>query len=214
MVCKHMILDHHYWVFKNELSPHICDEIVKYAEQKDFEKGVVGGSVDEVKKIQDTDEYKHSLKQIRNSNIVWLPEQWVHNEIIPFVNTANKNAKWDFNLVTFETLQFSRYDVGQFYDWHPDQSRKLFTDEKKKNMTRKLSVSVILNDDFEGGDLQFREQIDPIDNNNKDTITMTCEERGKGTVIVFPSFVWHRVTPVTKGVRKSLVMWNIGPKFV
>ncbi len=208
-----MILNHHYWIFKNELSPHICDEIVRYAEQKKFEKGIVGGSVEEVKKIQDTDDYKHKLKQIRSSNIVWLPEQWVHNEIIPFVNTANRNAGWDFDLVTFETLQFSRYDVGHFYDWHPDQSAKLYEDEKKKNMTRKLSVSVILNDEFSGCDLQFRQQIDTINNPDKDTTIMTCEERGKGTVIVFPSFLWHRVTPVTKGVRKSLVMWNIGYKF-
>ena len=209
-----MILNHHYWIFKNELSPHICDEIVRYAEQKNFEKGIVGGSVEEVKKIQDTDDYKHKLKQIRSSNIVWLPEQWVHNEIIPFVNTANRNAGWDFDLVTFETLQFSRYDVGHFYDWHPDQSAKLYEDEKKKNMTRKLSVSVILNDEFSGGDLQFRQQIDTINNPDKDTTIMTCKERGKGTVIVFPSFLWHRVTPVTKGVRNSLVMWTIGKPFV
>ncbi len=213
MVYKHMILKNNFWVFKNQLSPHICDEIVKYAEQKNLEKGIVGGSVDDVKKIQDTADYQNRLKQIRSSNIVWLPEQWIHNEIIPFVNMANKNAGWDFDLVSFETLQFSRYDVGQFYDWHPDQSAKLYQDEAKKNMTRKLSVSVILNEEFSGGDLQYRQQVDTIDNSDKDTKITTCEERGKGTVIVFPSFVWHRVTPVTKGVRKSLVMWNIGYKF-
>ena len=110
-----MILNHHFWIFKKQLSPYICDEIVKYAEQKNLEKGIVGGSVNEVKKIQDTADYKHKLKQIRNSNIVWLPEQWIHNEIIPFVNMANRNAGWDFDLVTFETLQFSRYDVGHIY---------------------------------------------------------------------------------------------------
>ena len=208
-----MILEHLYWTFKNEFSSHICDEIVKYAEQKNFQKGFVGASLEEIETVKNTEQYKNNLKQIRDSDVVWLTEQWIHNEVIPFVQTANRNANWDFNLASFEPLQFSNYNVGQFYDWHPDQSKKLYTDAGKENMTRKISVSVILNDEFEGGDLQFRDQRDTINNVGEDTITMTCEEKGKGTVIVFPSFVWHRVTPVTKGVRKSLVMWNIGDKF-
>ena len=76
---------------------------------------------------------------------------------------ANKNAAWDFDLVSFETLQFSRYDVGQFYDWHPDQSAKLYQDEAKKNMTRKI-ISYIF------------------------SITITCDFKNQRTILSFNLF--------------------------
>lgn len=211
-----MILEHKYWVFKNGVSPYICDEILRYVEEKKtLKKGQVGGEEKDIKTDDPT--YKKQLSEVRNSNIIWMHEQWVHNEVFPFVETANKNAGWNFNISGFETVQFSKYNVGQFYDWHPDQYNKPYDGEKnwKKGLIRKISVSVILNDNFEGGDFQIREQRDTIDNpEQKDTIKVTVPERGKGTVIVFPSFLWHRVTPVTKGVRNSLVMWTIGKPFV
>ena len=63
--------------------------------------------------------------------------------------------------------------------------------------------------DYEGGELefQFRNQDDP-------TLTRTCTEiLPRGSIVVFPSFVWHRVKPVTKGTRYSLVIWNLGYPF-
>ena len=76
---------------------------------------------------------------------------------------------------------------------------------------RKLSMTVSLTnpDEYEGGDLEF-------DFRNQDEASQPriCEEiRPKGSVIVFPSFVWHRVKPVTKGIRHSLVCWNLGYPF-
>jgi PKHD-type hydroxylase len=70
--------------------------------------------------------------------------------------------------------------------------------------TRKLSVVVALNDGFEGG--QF--QINTNGEHNPETIPLP-----KGRLVVFPSYILHRVTPVTKGVRHSLVVWVVGPKF-
>ena len=76
---------------------------------------------------------------------------------------------------------------------------------------RKLSMTVSLTDpdEYEGGDLEFY-----FRNTDKGSQPRICEEiRKKGSVIIFPSFVWHRVKPVTKGIRHSLVCWNLGYSF-
>ena len=70
---------------------------------------------------------------------------------------------------------------------------------------RKLSLSLALNDDFEGGEFQINE--------GKETNPITVPMH-KGRVVLFPSFMIHRVTPITKGTRKSIVVWVNGPKFV
>ena len=79
-------------------------------------------------------------------------------------------------------------------------------------MTRKLSVTVSLADDneYDGGDLEFdlRDRGDSASN-----VITSKEARTKGSIIVFPSFVWHRVAPVTRGTRYSLVIWNLGWPF-
>jgi PKHD-type hydroxylase len=71
--------------------------------------------------------------------------------------------------------------------------------------TRKLSLTLLLSDpdtDFEGGELQFGHET-----------TAESAKIKKGTLILFPSFELHQVTPVTKGVRKSIVVWILGPKW-
>jgi PKHD-type hydroxylase len=69
-------------------------------------------------------------------------------------------------------------------------------------LTRKLSVTLLLNDNFDGGQFEF------FDLEKEHQPKMTA-----GTLIVFPSFMVHRVTEITKGVRNSLVCWCVGPKF-
>ena len=98
-------------------------------------------------------------------------------------------------------IQHTEYQVDEHYNsWHTDTH--LHADSNASQ--RKLSISIQLSDpnDYEGGDLEF------CDGN------LSCipreKLRGKGTVIIFPSFVTHRVTPVTKGVRHSLVSWCEG----
>ena len=81
---------------------------------------------------------------------------------------------------------------------------------------RKLSVTVSLNDpsEYDGGNLEFdfRNDFD-FDRNRKHKIKECTEIRPRGSIIIFPSFVWHRVNPVTRGTRYSLVMWNLGWPF-
>lgn len=106
--------------------------------------------------------------------------------------------KYRFDLMGFyEPIQVAEYGEGDFFDWHNDFSQGLAS-------TRKLSLSVQLSDpsDYEGGDLQFHI-------NTK----LQNAPRTKGTVIIFPSFVPHRVTPITAGKRRSMVGWVTGVPF-
>jgi PKHD-type hydroxylase len=134
----------------------------------------------------------------------------------PYINEANKNAGWNFQWDWSEACQFTIYKKNQFYDWHADSWEKSYDDPSNLNTNgkiRKLSMTLSLSDenDYEGGDLEF----DPRNYHNiKNSKTLICKEvKPKGSLVVFPSFVYHRITPVTKGTRYSLVMWNLGHPF-
>ena len=169
-------------------------------------------AMDPAKKLDDKD--LNDLKQKRDSNIVWMNDRWIYKEIQPYVHQANANAGWNFNWDFSESCQFTKYKLNQFYDWHCDSWEQPYNNPDNPNThgkIRKLSVTCCLSDekDYEGGELefQFRNQDDP-------TLTRTCTEiLPRGSIVVFPSFVWHRVKPVTKGTRYSLVIWNLGYPF-
>ena len=129
------------------------------------------------------------------------------NELVwSFVRQANTEF-FKYNLSHFEPIQFSKYDVGGHYDWHTDSHRKISASED-----RKLSLTMSLTDNttYEGGLLQFYNGGRP--HTGKDVSVNDVNK--VGTVIVFDSGDWHKVTPVTKGVRYSIVCWTIGPNFI
>lgn len=132
------------------------------------------------------------------------PDHELGNEIFPllwsYLADANAGAEWNFFVNGCEPLQFTKYDVGERYDWHID----MIWDEPD---SRKISFSLLLNDDFEGGDLEFE-----IGSPGTEERITTVKMR-KGDIVFFPSYLWHRVTPVTKGERYSLVGWARGPSF-
>ena len=158
------------------------------------------------------------LKKKRNSNIVWMNDRWIYKEIHPYVHQANANAGWNFNWDHSENCQFTKYEKGQFYDWHCDSwDKPYFNQNNPQDPTngkiRKLSVTLSLSDpkDYKGGELEFDfRNMDP----DKKRHLYKCKEiLPKGSLVVFPSFVWHRVCPVKKGSRYSLVIWNLGYPF-
>ena len=77
---------------------------------------------------------------------------------------------------------------------------------------RKLSMTICLSDekDYKGGEFEFQPRFEE----NPNHIVECKEVRQKGSIVVFPSFIWHRVKPVTEGTRYSLVVWNLGKPFV
>ena len=161
----------------------------------------------------------NNMQKKRKSDIVWMNDRWIYKEIHPYIHEANRNAGWNFEWDFSESCQFTKYGVGQYYGWHCDSWDKPYDkpDEPQSHgKIRKLSVTISLNDptEYVGGNLEFdfRNQID-WERNKKSKIKSCDEIRPRGSIIVFPSFVWHRVAPVTKGTRYSLVIWNLGRPF-
>ena len=198
-----MIYKHAYWYFPSALTPRFCNELINYANRHKKKMGLTGSY--EKKNLSQKD--IKNLQKRRKSNLVWLDDGWIYKEIIPYVKHANKEARWDFDLTGAECCQFTEYGEGEYYDWHYDQ----FTDYRKS--IRKLSVTCTLSEpqDYEGGELEFC-NFNPMAK-KKDNFFRCKEIKPQGSVVVFPSFIWHRVTPVTKGIRYSLVIWNQGDRY-
>ena len=138
-------------------------------------------------------------EKYRESHVAWIEPHpdthWLYHKI--GVLFSEVNAECGFELLgLIEPLQYATYGVGQHFDWHIDLGNG-------GACVRKLSMTVQLTDESEyrGGDLEFLEGIEP------------GPRRSLGTVTIFPSFLAHRVTAVTSGIRRSLVAWACGPSF-
>lgn len=136
---------------------------------------------------------------IRNSKIHWWYEtHWVTSLVSHYFNKINRDF-WEYDLTYLSGIQVTTYSVGDHYTWHCD-----YGVSQDSNHTRKISMSLLVSDpdEYEGGDLEF------IDYHGKNVFA----PREKGTMVFFDSRLPHRVTPVTKGKRISLVAWMFGPK--
>jgi PKHD-type hydroxylase len=145
--------------------------------------------------------------RIANLNFYYPTEEtfWIF-EKLNYIIQLNNEQFWNFDLNGYASFQYTEYEAaeGGKYDFHADMDYSQ-RDGAADPQTRKLSLSLILNEpgvDFEGGEFQILLGREPI----------TCDQ-AKGSVLLFPSWVLHRVTPVTRGVRKSIVVWVTGPKF-
>lgn len=126
-------------------------------------------------------------------------------KFISLANEINKECEWDWEIDAIEPLQYSEYTKGHEYDWHVDQHAKPYDDGR----IRKMSFTYFINDTFSGGDFDI-EIGHP--NQEKDQRYNTIEAK-KGYIVFFQSDLYHRVRPIIKGKRKSLVGWILGPKF-
>jgi PKHD-type hydroxylase len=136
--------------------------------------------------------------EARNSTIALFPaspsHEWMIERIAGVVNQVNREH-WGFELVGSERLQFSAYGGGEYYDWHVDLGAHAPFSH------RKVSISIQLNDpsEYDGGELE-------ISVGTKNRIA----SRDKGAMILFPAYALHRVLPITRGTRYSLVAWIVG----
>jgi len=208
-----MNISNYYWYFTSAIPPKLCDDIVKHGLSKSETVARTGGFVN--KKL--TKDQIKNMKRKRNSDLVWLNDNWIYRELHPYIHEANKSAGWNFQWDRSEICQFTKYKLNQYYDWHCDSWDKPY--EKKGpqlGKIRKLSMTCQLTDgsEYEGGELEFDfRNYDPHMREETKHLRQAKEILPKGSIIVFPSFVWHRVKPVTKGTRYSLVMWNLGYPF-
>jgi PKHD-type hydroxylase len=193
-----MIVTEPWWVFPDLIDAPTCERLIAHGLGLDQEDGVVR---------------KGAVGQQRKTSISWMREDWVYDLVQPWVNRANKQANWNFDVERMQSLQFGVYADGGHYDWHFDMSGRVYGENDAvapefHGLLRKLSFSLMLNEgtEYEGGDLELELGL-PTDDVR---IEMPNKERKRGTMVVFPSFVPHRVTPVTSGVRYSLVGWSCG----
>lgn len=134
----------------------------------------------------------------RSTSVSWLAfekeTRWIYEKLAKLFHQVNRWYR--FELSGIDVLQFAKYQKGDSFGWHLDTG-------PGTTSTRKISLSVQLSnaDEYKGGGLEFC----PLGE-----LEMS---RPLGTVIVFPSFCPHRVTPVTRGCRHSLVAWANGPVF-
>lgn len=171
----------------------MVDDIVKIGDELLLDDAQVGG---------DFSSPGGKNENIRKTTIGWVPttEQnaWLYRMLTDAVQRANK--EWfGFDLNHIESLQYSIYNEGDFYDAHVDHHY-----QGVGQYPRKLSFSMQLSDpaDYEGGDVML------ITSQNPFPIP-----KEKGTITFFPSYTLHEVKPVTKGTRKALVGWVHGPRW-
>ena len=198
-LCESMRYRNRYWFYDKIIPERICDEIVYFFKNKQKKKATVGD--DKVNKLN---------PKIRQSSVVFDRENlWIDHLINPFIKNANIKSGWKFDIDYPETHQFTEYKINQHYNWHSDGHDKPYnTKDFRNNKIRKLSLSLCLSNEnsYEGGNLLFS----ALNPSNKREIFTIKKMRGKGSLIVFPSYTLHKIEPVTKGTRHSLVIWYLG----
>ena len=173
-------------------TPEQCQDIINTGHQQKAEKAKVGH--------KDEKEGKHDTKK-RITTISWIPFKdmpEMYRDIERTMLQANNNHFGFEGMRLTEPGQFTHYLTGGFYEWHMDND----VTGKHQPPVRKISMTLLLSDPstFEGGELEFMSK------------GKTAKLK-QGQAIFFASWLQHRVKPVTKGERYSLVMWFGGPSF-
>ena len=173
------------------LDSDLCDFIVKEGKKLEIEEGAV---------YQKETKDKHKDSSIRKAQTAFFQKvHWVESIVSGALHAVNQ-ATWQAKLSSSENIQFGVYEQGEFYNEHRDI-------DLGTPINRKLSITVQLTNPnyYKGGDFvlwtlegkEIRKE----------------EWRNKGSILVFPSFLQHKVEKVTKGTRMSLVQWYAGPEW-
>ena len=227
-----MITRNPVWIYQGYFTPQEVNQFHAIASKYDLEESMIGQG------NEDPDDRTHHRLGNKDSNIrqsknVWLAPEMIPEELerklVDGINLANQEAGWNLHWDWQERHQYTTYEhrpdapvTGDFYTWHLDSGDK---PQSEGGRIRKLSSTVQLSDpeDYEGGHFDYIEYqgiFDKLDiydtridiGNFKKSIPFSAKT--KGTLIVFPSDTYHQVTPVTRGVRKSLVSWFHGNPYV
>ena len=180
-----------YATWENGFSDSEIANLINYGDSQIFVDATVGNNA--------------VAPNVRKTAVAWLAHNtetnWLYDKLGYIVRQINGQF-FNFDISGFaEDFQYTVYK-GQdqsFYDWHMDKAFTL-----NGSAPRKLSLIVQLSDpgEYEGGELQFMTEAVPVE-----------KPKTKGLVHIFPSWAMHRVTPVIRGTRKTLVVWVAGPKF-
>lgn len=196
---KYRVTYHYIW-WDGTFSDAELDDIVEYCDIQGTERGST------VKPDGESPNEEVRISNVRfhtpNADTGWIFERL--NDVIDQIN----NRFYGFDLIGYDSFQYGEYSGEEHgkYDWHCDT---IFGADRGDNMilTRKLSITMLLNEpsvDFEGGEFEI---------NQGQESNAYAPELVRGRIIAFPSFMIHRVKPVTSGLRRSIVIWVSGPKF-
>jgi PKHD-type hydroxylase len=182
-------------VFKNEMVDFIHSLASNTPEELATEVGRDGNRLEE------------NLNS-RSSSICWIDDMQVYEVLMDAIESVN-DGSWQYNITGIESLQYTIYreDKNQHYSWHTDPINY----KDSTIPSRKVSCSVLLSDpeEFEGGEFEFM-SIDLGGQTSSSFQPNFFNKKGHG--LFFPSQAYHRVKPVTKGIRRSLVCWFTGPR--
>lgn len=180
---------YNWWYWDSVIPKKICTDAIKEAEKSGFKSGKIGGSLGDIEGTVN--------EEIRKNDVVWLPRMHVLECILShYAREANVSMGWDLDLsIVSDRVQIARYEDSEHYSFHNDILR--FENGLERKMTAIMQLSAP--EDYEGGELEVMNEV--------------VDHKMQGSIIVFPSFQFHRVKPVTKGVRYSAVCWISGPKF-
>ena len=228
-----MILENYIWTAPSFFTREEVAQIHAASEKLPLKNSMVG----QTNKSQDADTSTltegNLNTEVRQGGNKWFINEEGHmpahlNEKIgAALNMANMDSRWNHSIEYQENPQYTIYNApkekksGDFYTWHTDAGPLHYDN----GMHRKLSMTIQLSeqDDYEGGHFQWLEphrqfdrlkQTDNTINIENSIQTVPFSAREIGSVIVFPSFLYHQVTPVLSGCRKSLVVWFVGKPYV
>lgn len=236
-----MNLHYQYYWFKEVIPHDICDKIIQMGNKRieqvkkngNDASGTTRGSGEKTKnkgkisakeltpkeQLETDDEY-----YARDCEVAWFNDQWLYDLVWPYLEEANRESGWNWDIEWAEGFQFTKYTKDGLYNWHNDGGSdhygKYLKDNKDlpnpctddptfEGRVRKISMTMNLTDpkQFDGGKLKF----DLSKTHDSGIDIMEIEEiNRKGSIVFFPSFMSHTITPITRGTRYSLVLWVLG----
>ena len=198
-----------FYIFPNAIPKDDCKTYLNYClNNSDFQEAttIKDGYSDTHKDFEKSSEKQEHKRKTQVSFIVDR-ENMMNDLVWGFIRQANLEF-FKYKLDYFQPIQFAKYEEGDHYDWHQDSSQQDISESSRK---LSLTFSLTDHDEYDGGLLQFYNGGRSYDYQERN---IEQDIKSVGSVVVFDSRDWHRVTPVTKGVRYSIVCWTIGPQFI
>ena len=175
---------------ENFLSDKECDDLIKTLDTDELHDATMVGG------------YEGSIvnKNVRNTLSTNFIDENLNKRLEGAIRVANTQY-FNYDIESLSVLRFLKYDIGGNYNWHTDVGRN-------ETSLRKLTAIIQLSEekDYEGGDFEFGIT-------DKEGTGLITGNRTKGCLLVFPSFLSHRVTPITKGKRYSIISWMEGDTY-
>lgn len=179
-----------YWKWNNVIPKNVCEALVKEVNKtRILQIAAVGGIGPGI----------HN-PELRNNTVCFLnTNHWFEGILFNHIRYANVSTGWNYNITGCQSIQYTKYNINEKYDWHTDMDMNA---AGEPDNYRKLSAVCQISDskDFEGGGL-YLEGIDG---------SILSEQ---GDIVVFPSYMKHKAETVTSGTRITAVCWATGPAF-